>query len=58
MVVVLCGLMALAGSSPCITQSCMCLCRRRWVYGSVPALSCLMMSHIHFECALYVCVAE
>jgi len=36
-----------------------CRYRRRWVfYGSVRALSCLIISHIHFVRALYVCIAE
>jgi len=55
----MCGFLALAGSSPRITES--------WrvdagvggfFYGSLCALSCLMMSHIHFVRALYVCIAE
>ena len=46
---VVCWLMALAGLSPWITESWVCRCWCRWdYYGLFRALSCLMLSHIHF----------
>jgi len=46
---VVCGLIAMAGSSPWITESwCVDAGAGGFPYGSVRVLSCLMMSHIHF----------
>jgi len=55
---VVCGLIALAGSSPWITESRCVDAGAGGFYGSVRVLSYSMMSHIRFVRALYLCIAE